>query len=239
MVEGGEVAYSLNYDDVDFLSSVLHVSSWNGDDSGSLAVEDAGHSLVTVPNLIVGTISCNFSGYGDADRATPADTGHLVCDWNTYPGKASVIIHDDDEDPQFGQFVFFLFNYGVMGSGVADLLENSVHYLIGEPSPSDTTPVDDVRLPSVLTLHGNHPNPFNPKTVIAFALPVSQDVTLAVYDVRGQRVRTLVRGALEAGNHEVTWLGRDDTGRQAASGTYFYRLTVGGEHLVGKMLLVK
>ncbi len=239
MVEGGEVAYNVNYSDVDFMNEVLYVSAWNGDQSGAVAVEDPLHAVVTVPNAVTGTIANNYSGYGDADRATPADLGHMVCDWTTYAGTASVIVHDDDADPAFGQFVFFLFNYSSMGSGAAELLENAVHYLVGAPAPLDTTPVDDQRIPTALALHGNHPNPFNPKTVIRFALPATADVTLAVYDVRGQRVRTLLRDALEAGQHEAVWLGRDDTGRQVASGAYFYRLTAGGEQLVGKMLLVK
>ncbi len=80
-----------------------------------------------------------------------------------------------------------------------------------------------------MSLVGNHPNPFNPMTVIRFALPTTQDVELSVFDVRGQRVRTLVHGTMPAGHHEVTWQGRDEGGRQVASGTYFYRLATDGE----------
>jgi len=75
--------------------------------------------------------------------------------------------------------------------------------------------------------------------VIRYAVPVAQDVELAIYDLRGQRVRTLVRDVVPAGSHAVTWQGQDDAGRQVASGTYFYRLTAGGESIVRKMLLVK
>ncbi len=99
--------------------------------------------------------------------------------------------------------------------------------------------VGDDNLPQVLALDGNHPNPFNPMTAIKFSVPSDQSVELGVYDVRGVRVRNLVSGVLTAGHHEVNWMGRDDSGRSVASGTYFYRLTSGGKSVVGKMLLMK
>ena len=68
-------------------------------------------------------------------------------------------------------------------------------------------------------------------TQIRFSLPSDQRVELAVYDLRGQKVATLVSDALRAGRHEVTWLGRDDSGRQVGSGTYVYRLTADGRTL--------
>jgi subtilisin-like proprotein convertase family protein len=94
-------------------------------------------------------------------------------------------------------------------------------------------------LPQVLTLEGNYPNPFNPKTQIAFGLPRAAEVDLAVYDIRGRRVATLVRQTLTAGRHTVIWLGSDDAGRQVSSGIYFYRLRADDESLTGKMMLLK
>jgi len=99
--------------------------------------------------------------------------------------------------------------------------------------------VDDENLPQVLALNGNHPNPFNPMTAIKFSVPAAQCVELAVYDVRGVRVRTLVREVMSAGHHTVNWMGRDDSGRGVASGAYFYRLSSGGKSVVGKMMLMK
>jgi subtilisin-like proprotein convertase family protein len=104
-------------------------------------------------------------------------------------------------------------------------------------SGGTTTAADG--LPTVLSLGRNFPNPFNPQTTIDFAVPRAGRVSLAVFDLRGRRVAELVNGDLVAGHHEVTWRGQDDTGRQVASGTYFYRLTADGEARTGKMLLVK
>lgn len=99
--------------------------------------------------------------------------------------------------------------------------------------------VGDANLPQVLALNGNHPNPFNPMTAIKFSVPAEQRIELSVYDVRGVRVRTLVSEVMAAGQHQVNWMGRDDSGRHVASGAYFYRLSSGGKNVVGKMLLMK
>jgi subtilisin family serine protease len=106
---------------------------------------------------------------------------------------------------------------------------------------ADVTPVEDTPTvtPAAMVLRQNHPNPFNPATTISFALPGAGAVDLAVYSVDGRRVRTLVRQDLPAGQHEVTWNGRDEGGRRVASGTYVYRLKANDEVQVRRMVLVK
>ncbi len=88
-------------------------------------------------------------------------------------------------------------------------------------------------------LEQNTPNPFNPVTTIAFELPSSGEVELAVYSASGRRVATLVDGDVVAGMHAVTWRGRDEAGRRVASGVYFFRLTRGGESITRKAVLLK
>jgi hypothetical protein len=83
------------------------------------------------------------------------------------------------------------------------------------------------------------PNPFNPATVIPFALPIAARVELDIYNVAGRLVRRLAEGAYPAGTHEVIFNGKDDTGRTLASGAYTYVLRTGSEQLRGGMLLVK
>ena len=95
------------------------------------------------------------------------------------------------------------------------------------------------RMPLAVALAQNAPNPFNPVTKIAFAVPVRGMVDLRVYDVRGARVRTLVTGELEAGYHEARWDGQSDGGLQVPSGTYFYRLRALGGVITRSMTLVK
>ena len=86
---------------------------------------------------------------------------------------------------------------------------------------TDYTAVGD--LPQAMALEQNYPNPFNPKTTIAFTLDRSAPVKLQVFDVAGRLVRTLVDEDLNAGTHTRTWQGRDDQGRQVASGVYLAR----------------
>jgi len=88
-------------------------------------------------------------------------------------------------------------------------------------------------------LFQNAPNPFNPKTTIAFSLAEPNDVRLEIYDVAGRRVTTLVDERLSAGEHRVEWNGVGATGDRVASGVYFYKLTAGRENVSRKMVLLK
>jgi hypothetical protein len=100
-------------------------------------------------------------------------------------------------------------------------------------------------LPINYSLDQNYPNPFNPSTTISFDIPVSSSVTLRVFNVIGQEVRTLVQGTLSQGRHEIVWNGLDDAGRALASGIYFYSLNAtpvsGGKMFsdIKKMVLLK
>jgi hypothetical protein len=87
---------------------------------------------------------------------------------------------------------------------------------------------------------GNHPNPFNPTTVIACELDVAASVHLTVHDLAGRRVRVLAAGEWRAaGRQEFTWDGRDGRGRRLGSGVYFYRLRTPRGVVGGRMTLVK
>jgi hypothetical protein len=99
--------------------------------------------------------------------------------------------------------------------------------------------VRDVVRPIAFSLHQNVPNPFNPRTTLRFSVPEASAVRLAVYDVNGRMVRTLISGERAAGMHEVTWDGTDDVGRAVASGVYVYRLTTDADVAVRKMVLVR
>ena len=104
------------------------------------------------------------------------------------------------------------------------------------------TPVDDdggISLPSVYQLEQNHPNPFNPQTVISYTLPRTGQVSLSIYNLLGQQITTLIDQIQSAGNHSLTWDGIDREGKPVASGVYFYRLRSGDFAQTKKMLLLK
>ncbi len=94
-------------------------------------------------------------------------------------------------------------------------------------------------LPARFALHQNLPNPFNPSTRIDFELGEPASATLAIYDIAGRLVRTLVDGELPAGAHSALWEGRSERGEEAASGIYFYRLRAGSFTETRKMVLLR
>ena len=107
-------------------------------------------------------------------------------------------------------------------------------------SPGSTVVLEEYAAgrPSTSTLEQNYPNPFNSGTVIDFALSERRDVELAVFNLTGQQVATLVEGAREAGTYTLQWDGRDDDGRPLASGVYLYRLRAGKQQVETRKLVL-
>lgn len=94
--------------------------------------------------------------------------------------------------------------------------------------------------PAVPALRTVGPNPFRDRTEVRYALPEAAESRLAVFDITGRRVRELAGGILPKGEHVVAWDGREDSGRPAATGTYFVRLeTQGTAPLVTRVLLLR
>jgi hypothetical protein len=100
---------------------------------------------------------------------------------------------------------------------------------------------DDI--PETFTLFPNYPNPFNPSTAICYSLPISADIRLNIYDLKGKKVHTLINQHQSAGTFEISWNGRNDNNDHVASGVYIYRMEIntGGEIVSQsrQMLLLK
>ena len=88
-------------------------------------------------------------------------------------------------------------------------------------------------------VHQNYPNPFNPVTTIYYQLPRRSEVSLEIYNLLGQKVRTLVRKVQDAGRYRVKWDARNDAGALSGSGIYLYRFRAGDYNRVMKMILLK
>jgi hypothetical protein len=125
------------------------------------------------------------------------------------------------------------------GPGSGDAVTTVVRYDPWYTIPACSDMPSGIELPERFTLEGAYPNPFNPQTVIAFALPADLPVTVDVYTVDGQRVARLAEGLMNAGPCEVIWHGRNDAGRSVPSGVYLYRVQAGDEVLAGKMMMLK
>ena len=101
--------------------------------------------------------------------------------------------------------------------------------------------IDDILadIPEEYSLGQNYPNPFNPVTKIDFALPRTGDVSLVIYNLMGQQVRTLFAKNMDYGFHTITWNGLDQFGRPVSSGVYFSELRARGFRQTKKMLMLK
>lgn len=105
------------------------------------------------------------------------------------------------------------------------------------PVQVQTTTPTEPPMPHVSEFAPIYPNPFAGDVTVNFALAAAADVSLAVYDIHGARVRQLSSGAERAGRFSITWDGRDESGRNAPSGVYFFRLDAGSIHQTRKALL--
>lgn len=105
---------------------------------------------------------------------------------------------------------------------------------VGLPSQGDIIP-----LPSVTKLKHNYPNPFNPETNIAFDLAKSSKVSVEIYNIKGQKVKTLINEFRQPGNYTLTWKGKDDNDKSVASGIYFCRFKTKDYSSTRKMLMLK
>jgi hypothetical protein len=120
-----------------------------------------------------------------------------------------------------------------------EIAEVLVSDATGNISPLGARQTDVRAIPTGYGLNQNHPNPFNPETVVPFSLPQRGDIHLAIYNVLGQQIRVLASGLQEAGFHRITWDGKNNNGQTLASGIYFARLQAGSFSSVRKMLLIK
>ncbi len=98
---------------------------------------------------------------------------------------------------------------------------------------------EEVEIPKYFELFQSFPNPFNNHTVIKYSLSKTTDVSLVIYNILGQKVKTLVRKEKQNGLMTVIWDGKDDRGKDLSSGIYFYRLQAGGLIQTRRMVLLK
>jgi len=116
--------------------------------------------------------------------------------------------------------------------------KNAMFYIVSFSVEDILGDGEDI-LPLKTELEGNFPNPFNPVTTIKYNLSKQENVSLRVYNIRGQLVRTLVDEVQEGGSYSVNWGSESDSGRNMASGLYFYRFEAGEYKDVRRMILLK
>ena len=155
-----------------------------------------------------------------------------------YDPLTRTVTFTPEEPFQSGETVSVL-----LTSGISSLWEQALEADYGWSfriaTGTDVVVTDPAGLPDRFALQQNYPNPFNAETTIRFSIERSGPVTLGVYNMLGQQVKTMFQGHLQAGGHRVSWDGSDRFGRPLASGVYFCRLEAEGRSEIRRMVLLK
>jgi len=167
--------------------------------------------------LNVGSTHRGYRVYSMDDMTTP------IADLARHHLSYSI---PDMVDGFYTYFIEAVYEYGI-----SDMMHTEVLIVVS----TEEEPI----VPIVTELLGNYPNPFNPDTNIQFNMSEAGLVTIEIYNVRGQRIRSLVNDQFDAGTHSVIWNGRDDNGREVSSGLYLYIMRTGDYHSVRRMTLMK
>jgi flagellar hook capping protein FlgD/MAM domain-containing protein meprin/A5/mu len=186
----------------------------------------------------------------DVEITLPAPIGlngvsnwpNILCTWTPMPGVLSYNLYRDGVEVENTTSTFYLdpnVDEGTYTYNVAAVFNGGYE---GAWSPDvivEHSGAGGILVPLVTSLDGNYPNPFNPTTMIKFGLHEDTKVAINVYNIKGEKVRTLVNGELEAAYHSILWNGKDDSGKTAASGVYFYKMKAGKFVSTKKMILMK
>jgi len=214
-------------------------------------------SILALPGTQVGTADLEYPVYANSpDCIFPNDDAGDIY-WNEvpHPEYGSIYTYAFEDGPFGGQAylyhgvaatqvdtpsfrtMYFSFDFSQLSSAahrlewMQDLMD---WWEIGPVS------ADDPQAPGLVTgINSIYPNPFNPSTTIRYSLDAAQAVNLAVYNLKGQRVRTLVSDQKSAGKHSVVWNGLDDQSRPVSSGIYLVRLNASGHNHTSKITIIK
>ena len=128
----------------------------------------------------------------------------------------------------------------------------TIHFNNGESVEFDTSEISEITFGNVsveemvefvsqipIKFLKNYPNPFNPTTNIAFEIAESGKTKVEVFNVKGQKIKTLLNENMEIGEHSVIWNGNDSNNKRVSSGIYFYKISINGQQKINKMLMLK
>ncbi|MFQ5627333.1 MAG: FlgD immunoglobulin-like domain containing protein [bacterium] len=176
----------------------------------------------------------------DVGTGRMLDTPSLIQLWDKAP-----YLHDGRAKTLYDVLDPSLYSTPGAHGAIAQLSESQKTDLVAYLNAIDgndipTAVVDEpVELPATFQLKQNYPNPFNPETVIAFSVPENANVELSIYNMLGQRIRTLIHENRNAGDYQIKWDGRNGAGRQVPAGIYVYQLHVGTYLETRKMVIIK
>ncbi len=169
-----------------------------------------------------------------------------LCYWNGTHNEWRLYSESGDDDQGRGTSITAVNSADIVidETAYAGFISATVYHLtpisIGGVHPVGVDPsVYPAVVPDEFTMCQNFPNPFNPSTTIRFGLAEAADVSLVIYDVKGNNVKTLDAGYQTKGWHQLQWNGSDDNGIQVATGMYFAQLSAGSHSRVIKMVYLR
>jgi hypothetical protein len=135
-----------------------------------------------------------------------------------------------------GNVTFKSGNYVTLNPGTTVRLGGLLQVFTGVTVDVKT---ETLKKPDKYILMQNYPNPFNPTTAIGFGLPQDEYVTIVIYNLFGEKIKTLLSDYCHAGYHLVNWDGRNEIGKKVSSGVFLYKIDSGKYSMIRKMILMK
>ncbi len=215
----------------------------------SFSAYEGNNDFLVSPAITVGTTSVlSFWARSYTDEYSLERFKVLLSLGGEDPDDFSYTLNDGEYVEAPNEWTFYTFN-------VSELAGSTIRFAINCVSEqSFIFMLDDVRFDStsdavpntnndveVITsaLRNNYPNPFNPETTISYDLKEQGKVSIDIFNIKGQKVKTLVDANQESGNHNVVWNGRDDNNKKVSSGVYFYKMKTDNYSATKKMILMK
>ncbi|SYZ72543.1 Peptidase S8 and S53 subtilisin kexin sedolisin (fragment) [Candidatus Zixiibacteriota bacterium] len=232
-----------NNETADYLGTRTDVVNVAATDSSDLKASFSSYGTwvdVSAPGVDIASTYHNYSDptndyyavMSGTSMATPMVAGVAALIKSQFPSYSWLDIHNRLESTADNIDVLNPTYAGKLGTGRV----NACRAIGGTPAPKEMSLHS---IPMEFALYQNYPNPFNPGTSISFYLPEHSKINLTVYNILGEKVKTLADGEFEAGSHAVTWDGTNQAGAGVASGIYFYKMTAGDKSVTKKMSLLK
>ena len=182
------------------------------------------------------------------DRDSDGDSDLAVA--NNYSDNVSILLNNGDGtfaapvnygagDGPASVFAIDLDSDGDSDLAVAKFDSDNISILLNLSGPLTDATILPPSVPKSIVIKAIYPNPFNPHTTIVFSLPRKTHVHLAIYNVRGALVKTLIDGLESEGENVITWNGLNEYGARVSSGVYFCRLKMSGKAISKKMVLLR
>lgn len=217
-----EIAISISDDSGETWSDILYLNS----NSTDVTVDEDLHLDGNYAPAFEDMLPVNIS---------LGDKLEVISNVDSYHAKLHFAFFDDND---YGSAAGQTEGGGILNGGKIRYAALDLEFQ--NPCNAIVTGSDENTIPeNIASLSQNFPNPFNPVTKIQYQVKEASDIAIDVYNVKGQKIKTLVNENLPVGNYEVIWNGNDDNNRQVSSGIYFYKLKSGNQSQTKKMVLMK